>query len=182
MDKNNINIEIIGVKVEDVPAKTGNKTYKQMTVMHQDLSTGKNDGKKLVEFYTNKELWQRLVDAKSGEVYSLERQKNEKGYWDWMSVARQDSAVKPATEGAPRAAAAKNTYEVNNEINIQRFEFEKEKQPLIVRQSCLSSAVALGAAHGLGSDATLQLAEQFYNWVMRDGIKFIESDEFPEVN
>lgn len=177
MDKNNINIEIIGVKVEDVPAKTGGKTYKQMTVMHQDYSTGKNDGKKLVEFYTDKTLWQRLAEAKAGEVYALERRKNEKGYWDWMNVARQDGDVAKPETAAPRAAVGKNTYEVNNEINRLRFEFDKEKQPLIVRQSCLSSAVTLGAAHGLGSDATLQLADQFYNWVMQDGIKYMKSDE-----
>lgn len=163
---NTLDIEIVAIKVEEVPNSKG-KNYTQMTVTHKDLRTGKLDGKKLVEFYTDKTLWNTFLNSKAGDTFSVEREKNDKGYWDWKAASRQDAppAQQSAPE-APRAAAARNTYEVNNEINLKRFEFDKEKQPLIVRQSVLASAATVTAGAG-DPGLTLDVAEQFYNWVMK---------------
>jgi len=165
---NTIDIEVVAVKIEEVPNAKG-KNYTQMTVTHKDLRTGKLDGKKLVEFYTDKSLWNVFKNASAGDTFSVEREKNDRGYWEWKSAARQDDPpAQPDTQAkpeAPRAAAARNTYEVNNEINFKRFEFEKEKQPLIVRQSCLASAAQMIGA-GATPDEVIEVAEMFYKWVM----------------
>lgn len=47
-------------------------------------------------------------------------------------------------------------------------EFEKIRQKLIIRQSCLSNAVALGVANGLSvakSEDVFKMADVMYNWV-----------------
>lgn len=158
-----INIEVHSVKIESVPNTKG-KMFTQMTVVHTNLGNSKMDGKKLTEFYTDKGLWSTLKDAKSGDTLSIEREKNDGGFWEWKSIARQDAA--PA---AKAATPATNTF-------IQR---DDVRQNLIVRQSCLASATRYCAANGGDEAALFNLAEAMVTWVNQTGVAGLV-DNLPE--
>lgn len=170
-----INIKVNGVTIEK------KDKGQHMTVAFESLPDGKHDGKKLVEFYTAKEVWSTLANAKNGEFFSIDRAKNEAGYWQWTGIARQDSPP-PVSSEAPSAPQGKqSTWAGKNELDRERFEFEKAKQQLIIRQSCLSSAVTLAAAMGLDSGEATKIAQEFVNWVNEAGIAGLKDDKLTDV-
>lgn len=169
----------INIKVNSVAIEKKDKGQ-HMTVSFESLPDGKHDGKKLVEFYTAKEVWAALAAAKQGDFFSIDRAKNEAGYWQWTGIARQDSPPKGAP--AQEAPATKgSTWAGKNELDRERFEHDKTKQPLIIRQSCLSSATTLAAAMGLDSDETLKIAQKFVDWVNEAGIAGLKDDKLTDV-
>ena len=70
----------------------------------------------------------------------------------------------------PTGNRAVNTYAEKNALDRERFDFEKAKQLLIVRQSSLSSAVAFAASSNTGGKLKAQdivkIAEEFTAYVM----------------
>ena len=127
-----IQIQFIDVSVED------KGKYKMAEVTFKDLAKGQTSSKKLMSF-NNPAVYKTLVDAKKGEVYSVEMQKNDKGYWDWTAVALANS-VNSASGGSPEPTTGgkaftspKSTYETPEE--------RAKKQVYIVRQSSISAAI-----------------------------------------
>lgn len=128
-----IQIQFISADVED------KGKYKMAEIAYKDLNKGQVSSKKLMSF-TNPLVYKTMVDAKKGEVYSVELQKNDKGYWDWTAVSistsvSTDNAGVPA-EGPGKGAAytaPKSTYETAEE--------RAKKQVYIVRQSSISAAI-----------------------------------------
>ena len=127
-----IQIQFIDVSVED------KGKYKMAEVTFKDLAKGQTSSKKLMSF-NNPTVYKTLVDAKKGEVYSIEMQKNDKGYWDWTAASIANS-VSTAGGGSPEPATGgkvftspKSTYETPEE--------RAKKQVYIVRQSSISAAV-----------------------------------------
>lgn len=168
---NTITIQVLSVAIEKKDKST------QMTVAFKSLPDGKTDGKKLVEYYTAKEVWQTLANAKQDDIFSIDRSKNDAGYWQWTGIARQDAP--PA--GSPSPAPRTNTWAEKNVLDKERFEFDKSKQQLIIRQSCLSSAVTLAAAMGEGKETALGMAQEFVNWVNEAGIAGLKEDKLTDV-
>lgn len=157
-----INIEIVDVTVEEVARPSGKGSYEKATVAFKN-SEGKLEAKTLMD-WASKEIWPSIVAAKKGDTFSIERTKNDKGYWDWVGIARQEMPVAPSN---PTKAPAKPTYETPEE--------RAHRQVLIVRQSSVSNAVAL-----LGPKAkveeVLKVADTFYNYVMQIGVEHLEND------
>lgn len=130
-----IQIQFIDVSVED------KGKYKMAEVTFKDLAKGQTSSKKLMSF-SNPVVYKTLVDAKKGEVYTIEMQKNEKGFWDWVAAATANG-VNTAGGGSPEAvtkatgstsfASPKSTYETPEE--------RAKKQVYIVRQSSISAAI-----------------------------------------
>lgn len=129
-----IQIQFIDVSVED------KGKYKMAEVTFKDLAKGQTSSKKLMSF-NNPLVYKTLVDAKKGEVYTIEMQKNDKGYWDWTAAATANG-VNTAGNGSPEASSAsktggfaspKSTYETPEE--------RAKKQVYIVRQSSISAAI-----------------------------------------
>lgn len=130
-----IQIQFIDVSVED------KGKYKMAEITFKDLAKGQTSSKKLMSF-NNPVVYKTLVDAKKGEVYSIEMQKNDKGYWDW-TAASIANGVNTNTGGSPEPAAKgtgstsftspKSTYETPEE--------RAKKQVYIVRQSSISAAI-----------------------------------------
>jgi hypothetical protein len=147
----NMNIEIIQVKAQDAPRADGKGVNKTLQVDYRNLGSGKVEGKKLYEFATKADVYARLLSATSGEVFTVTQEKNAKGYWDWQEVARQDGSV------APSAGAAKANYE----------ERDNKRQQMIIRQSSLSSAVAL-VKPGTSVDEVIMIAKRFVDFVNED--------------
>lgn len=126
-----IQIQFINASVED------KGKYKMAEIAYKDLAKGQVSSKKLMSF-TNPAVYKTMVDAKNGELYSVELVKNDKGYWDWTAVSTTTS-VNTASGGSPEPAkgaanaSPKSTYETAEE--------RAKKQVYIIRQSSISSAI-----------------------------------------
>lgn len=116
-------IEVLSVSVED------KGKYKMMEVAYK--SDGKVTSKKVMSFGNAADVFKRLTNAKPGDTFDIKSEKNDKGYWDWISISDGTgsmTAAKPAGNATP-----KSTYETAEE--------RANRQVLIVRQSSLSNAV-----------------------------------------
>lgn len=136
----------------------------------QYVRDGKAQEKKVISF-ANPKVFEFLTGLGNFPVeVSVTNVKNDKGYWEWSAInhAGQEEV------GAPLAAAGPK--------RISNFETPEERaarQVMIVRQSSLSSAVALLAANG-GKKNTAQdvidVAREFEKYVMGTGIVDIKDD------
>lgn len=122
-----MNIEVLSVSVED------KGKYKMAEVAYKG-GDGKVTSKKLMSF-NHPEVFKTFADAKQGNVFSVESQKNDKGYWDWISASVGGAVGGAIGKAAPTQgnASPKSTYETAEE--------RANRQVLIVRQSSLSNAV-----------------------------------------
>lgn len=122
-----IQIQFINANVED------KGKYKQAEIAYKDLAKGQVSSKKLMSF-SNPVVYKTLVDAKNGEVYTIDMEKNEKGYWDWTKAATSTS-VDTSNAVAPSKGnvSPKSTYETPEE--------RAKKQVYIVRQSSINAAI-----------------------------------------
>ena len=170
-------IEVVGV-TPPVFTKTARGGYNTLEVAYkQDV---KVTGKKLLDFVT-KATYDVLVNAKAGEVYFIEAEKNEKGYIDWLTatpvdptttavedaVAQDDrrgaaaAPAKPSTMPTARGRVVGNTYETPEE----RF----TNRAAIIRQSTLNMAVeVLGPNPSASTENILALARRFEDHVYTD--------------
>lgn len=130
-----IQIQFIDASVED------KGRWKMAEVTFKDIAKGQTSSKKLMSF-NNPAVYKTIVDAKKGEVYNVEMQKNDKGFWDWVAVSLAN-AVNAGSTGSPEPitkasgstgyASPKSTYETPEE--------RAKKQVYIVRQSSISAAI-----------------------------------------
>jgi hypothetical protein len=149
-------IEIIDVAIET------KGTYEKMSVTHKSTDyqgKPKVDAKAIFSFSTPKDVWDTLKFAHKGQVFSIGRKKDEKEgkYWNWVEIHRQDGEVVSSTEA--KAVPAKAATFADNDAKRQR---------LIVRQSSLSSAVALHKDNGGVEEDVLKTAERFVAWVFEE--------------
>jgi hypothetical protein len=155
-----MNLEIRIKSIED----DSKGKYNQLTIEYVDLGSGKEHSYKLMSF-VNKDAYLLLKSAKSGDVFYVVCNKNDKGYWQWDQVSRE--AMQPKANPSPRS-----TYETPEE--------RAQKQIYIVRQSSLTNAIAL-----LGTkakvDAVISVARQFEQYVF--GLDERESlDDLPIID
>jgi hypothetical protein len=159
----NINIEVVDVTVESVPRPSGKGNYEKMTVVFKGYDN-KVESKSLMDWATNKEVWNVLVNSKKGDTFAIEREKDNKGYWNWTGIAKQDM---PVTKSEPAKAFSKPTYETPEE--------RAQRQVYIIRQSSLTNAVNL-----LGPKAKVQdvinVADEFVNYVLQSGVEHLTDD------
>lgn len=184
-DQKTMDIKIIHVEVTDVPKKTGKGSYKQAHVTYENLTfNGKTDGRKLMDWATPAEVWTAMANASHGDMFRITYEKNERGFNDWK-VAQAISAVEavqdmitespaktPAATRAAKGEKVSGTWDEKNKLDRERFEFDKVKQGLIIRQSSLSTAVAfvqtapnLGKLGGVTCQDVIEVAKQFEAYV-----------------
>ena len=148
-----IQIQFISANVED------KGRYKQAEIAYKDVAKNQVTSKKIMSF-NNPNVYKTLVDAKNGELYTVEMQKNDKGYWDWTAVtlgtAGKDAE---ATSTSKTFTAPKSTYETPEE--------RAKKQVYTVSQSSLSTAVELLKTDKKAPSVAevLAVAQQFSDYV-----------------
>ena len=165
---NQMKIKVVSVEVGNGTTKTG-KDYKFLEVFYKNLSfDNKAENKKIMPF-GSKEVFSTLEKAQAGSVYTLIREKDKDGYWQWVGIAEgdvhidtgnaQQATVKAA--GAAPATSPKSTYETPEE--------RAKKQVYIVRQSSLATAVEYLIGTGAIKKATagdvIFCAQEFENYV-----------------
>lgn len=170
-----ITIEVVNVAAPSF-VKTAKSGYNMIEVAHKQ--DGKIGGKRLLDF-ASPTVYNMFLAAQPGTVYSVEIEKNEKGYWDWVSAtpatadtaavatnvkASDAPATAPVSTGA-RGRVTGSTYETPEERAVNRA--------AIIRQSTLNMAIAaLGNPTGVAA-ATIpptlfQLARQFEDHIYTD--------------
>lgn len=154
-----MNIQIVAdANVEAVPGKK----YKRMSITYKNFENGKVEAKALMDFATDKTVWKTLAFAKPGDTFTIEREKNEKGYWDWKGVHRQDSPPPAQVENQtmPKEVPSNGVPPVNNWVDR-----DATKQQMIIRQSCLASASRLADQQKLSVAEVMEVAQTFVDWV-----------------
>ena len=161
-----MNLEI---RVKGIEDESKGK-YNQLTIDYTDVGSGKEHTYKLMSF-VNKDAYLLLKSAKIGDTFFVVTNKNDKGYWQWDQVSRE--AVQPKANTSPRS-----TYETPEE--------RAQKQIYIVRQSSLTSAIAMLAAANdkktaINPDTVIYVARQFEQYVF--GLDQRESfDDLPIID
>jgi hypothetical protein len=179
-----MNITILSVDIKTVPTAKG--SYQTADVAYKNNSfQGKVEGKKVMSFGATKDSFSTLALAQPGESYEVTIVKNDKGYNDWVSMAKAEAGASSPAVSAPAggkapAATPRSTYETPEE--------RAQRQVLIVRQSSLSASVNLllaGAKTPPSVESVLAIAKQFEDYVFgKQALGPISemSDDFPQVD
>jgi hypothetical protein len=179
-----MNITILSVDIKTVPTAKG--SYQTADVAYKNNSfQGKVEGKKVMSFGATKDSFSTLALAQPGESYEVTIVKNDKGYNDWVSMAKAEAGANSPAVSAPAggkapAATPRSTYETPEE--------RAQRQVLIVRQSSLSASVNLllaGAKTPPSVESVLAVAKQFEDYVFgKQALGPISemSDDFPQVD
>ena len=161
-------IEIVANPVNTIPTAKG--SYQVIELAYKNKSfQDKLEGKQVMSF-TNREVFSALKEASFGDVFNVSRVKNDKGFWDWTSVANAgggavssnpSSGVVPASQAGLTVkgnTSPKSTYETSEE--------RAARQILIVRQSSISSAVELAVANKIKNpEEVIIIDKQFEAYV-----------------
>ena len=182
----NLNITILSTQTINTTSKTG-KPLQQLEVAYKNNTFGgKVESKKLFGFGANKPAFEALTGAAQGSSFDITVSKNDAGYNDWTSC-KPAGATAPAT---PSSTGQVNEAKVQVKSTYETPEERAKKQVYIIRQSSISSAISalgVGAKSAPTSDAVLQLADVFFQWVMQDPEKTVKQDlvnipnDFPDV-
>lgn len=173
-----MNITILSIDIKTMPTARG--SYQVADVAYKNNTfQGKVEGKKVMSFGATAKAFASLAEASPGESYNISIVKNDKGYNDWVELTRGDASVAAATSATPAAsksAPTKTTYETPEERAL--------RQVLIVRQSSVSSAVAMlvaGAKTPPKTEEVLLVAKQFVDFVFGVASDPQDSSDFPDV-
>jgi len=138
------------------------KKYQVAEVAYKNLEKGTVEGKKIMSF-VNKDVFNRVSQAKSGDELNVSLAKDDNGYWQWNAIIEGDAQVK--VEKA-QVTAANPTPRSNYETPEERA----LRQIMIVRQSSISSAVEFVNGGSKTADHTpekvLEVAKTFERYVL----------------
>jgi hypothetical protein len=164
-------IQIIATSVETKPT-AGGKSFQQLEVTFKNLTfQGKVEAKKIPSFGQQAGAFKTLSAAKAGDTFDITVVKNSAGYNDWTIVLPASADAPQATAptagfrqaGAPGSAAPRtSSYETPEE--------RAQRQILIVRQSSVSSAVAMlsaGAKAPVKVEDVVAVAQQLSDFVFQ---------------
>ena len=160
-----MNVTILSVDIKTVPTAKG--SYQKAEVAYKNNSfQGKVEGKSVMSFGASKGAFTTLTTAQPGTTFNVEVVKNAAGYNDWISLS---PAGAPSND-APAAPAYKPmaTSTVAPKSNYETSEERAQRQVLIVRQSSVSSAVAMltaGVKTPPSVEAVLDVAKQLEDFV-----------------
>lgn len=160
-----IQLEIISVGApQTIPTKNG-KSYQAIEVAYK--KDGKIEGKKIMSF-TNPAVFKAVQGFSQGDFITVTTEKNEAGYWQWEGVSKGDATAAPTATPQSAAATGGGTTKSTG-TSWETKEERAAKQIMIVRQSSISSAVALANATGdkkSSADSIIRVAQEFEAYVM----------------
>lgn len=174
-------IKVVAVEAGKGTTKTG-KDYKFIEVTYKNLSfEGKTESKKIMPF-GSKEVMATLEGASAGDVFTILREKDNDGYWQWVGIAEGDVTIEKTGAATPAGAAptkaatpAKSTFETPEE--------RAAKQIYIVRQSSISSAIdTLKTDKKTPSvEEVIAVAKQYEAYVFGNEPKAAETTKLPDL-
>lgn len=176
-----ITIEVINVSAPIHNPVTGGKGYYSIEVAYK--SEGKVQGQRLMDF-TNKEIYVFAQQLVPGKTYTVKKEKNAKGYWQWVEIVEgsatvSDSSNKEVTEGNSLGSgeSRKQTGRVTGsnyetpEERAKRRAIDMLKQRIITRQSSVGYALEAIKLFGNGVvslEDLFKMAEEINNFVWKE--------------
>ena len=180
----NLVIEVVNVSINTVPTAKG--SYQVADVAYKNKTfQDKLEGKKVMSF-SNKGVFETLSKASFGDVFEVTRVKNDKGFWDWTALSTGGSSDTQGTSDSGSMANNNSTPSVKGTVtpksNYETAEERAARQVLIVRQSSISSAVALLAINKKAAniDETILIAKAFEDYVFGNNTNRYEAEVKPE--
>jgi len=148
--------------VGDVETKReGKRRWKEIRLEYETAE--KTDNYKILLDWANADAYAMAQDCLPNHFYEVKVKKDGK-YWNWVDIEESDATE---FDDAPRSKSYQASkpsggtdWAAKNKLDADKFEFDKTKQDLIIRQSCIGYAIQ---AIGPGADITryLQLAQLF---------------------
>lgn len=183
-------ISVISVTKETKPTAKG--SYDQLEIIYKNLTFQDKVEKKYVMSFMFKEVFNALSKATFGQTFYIDRVKNDKGYWDWTKASttneEQEQNSQEFGELQPMAAPTSNnpikTATPSPKSTYETAEERAKRQIMIVRQSSISSAVALLAANGGKKNTTeevLNVAREFENYVLNNEVIKKDPTDFSDL-
>lgn len=177
---NEMKIKIVDVDVQQGTTK-GGKSYEFLEVSYKNLSFQEKAESKKVMPFGSKEVFATLKSASKGDVFTLLREKDDAGYWQWIGIAVGDVAIEGAQQSAPQAAskaatpAPKSTFETPEE--------RAKKQVYIVRQSSISAAIETLKTDKKNptKEEVVALAAFYTDFVFGNDVKPAVTEKLPEL-
>lgn len=163
-------IKVIAVEVGNAKTKNG-KDYQFLEVTYKNLSfDNKTESKKLMPFGA-KEVFTALKNAETGDVFTLLREKDNDGYWQWVGISAGDVEIEQAGTATSAPAAAKPTGTVAAKSTFETPEERAKKQVYIVRQSSISAAIETLKTDkkAPSKEEVLELATAYVDYVFGNG-------------
>ena len=153
-------ITVIDVGQPSSHATKNGRSYQSMEVTYKNDS-GQVQSKKLMSF-SNPDVFKQAKDWKKGDTVDVNTQKDDNGYWQWVSIGAD--AIAQATSNTSNTKATTRVTGSNYETKEERA----QRQVMIVRQSSISSAVTALTAEGKSPTVAeiLGMATEFENFVM----------------
>lgn len=163
----NLTIEVVANPVNTIPTAKG--SYQVIELAYKNKSfQDKLEGKKVMSF-TNKDVFAALQKASFGDVFNVERVKNDKGFWDWTAVSTggvSDNVQGASSSGSAGASSSIVKGTVTPKSNYETTEERAARQVLIVRQSSISSAVEFAVANKIkDAQDVIAIAKEFEAYV-----------------
>jgi len=180
----NVQIEIINVAISNPPTKAGNgKTYELLDVAYKNKSfQDKVEGKKIVGF-SSPQVTAVLKTAQFGDKFTVVREKDGE-FWKWTQLIKDGEDVPMAVQPTQTATpAVKPTATPTPKSTYETAEERAARQVMIVRQSSISSAIALLAANGGKKNtpeevvATASLFEAFVMFKEAPAVGFADMED-----
>ena len=135
-------VEVISVgPIQTIPT-TGGKSYQCIEIAYK--KNGKIEGKKIISF-VNPGVFQAVQELKPGDIATVETEKslpNASGqsFWQWTSITTGGEVATSTPVAAIGATKTVSQYETREERQL--------RQNYIIKQSSISSAIALFVANG----------------------------------
>jgi len=153
-------ITVIDVGQPSSHSTKNGRSYQSMEVTYKN-DNGQVQSKKLMSF-SNPDVFKQAKDWKKGDTYDVNTQKDDNGYWQWVSIGA-DAVAQVSSSSAP----SKPTTRVTGS-NYETKEERAQRQVMIVRQSSISSAVTALTAEGKSPTVAevLSMAKDFEGYVL----------------
>lgn len=133
-------IKIASVDVGTAKSAKG-KDYTFVEVMYKNMTfDGKAETKKHNQF-GNKDVFETLKSAQAGAEYTITREKDDNGYWQWVGINEGFGAAQSAPAKSSSGSSAQSAPSAAPRSNFESPEERAKKQVYIVRQSSISAAI-----------------------------------------
>ena len=155
-----IQIEIVNTTLKVVPTAKG--SYQRLELIFKNKSYQDKVETKPIMDFTSKEVFNLLKNAGQGDIFTIDREKDEKGFWQWVKCTSGVIEIKE-TPSMVATPSPKGNWETSEE--------RAQRQIMIVRQSSLSNAVALLTANGGKKNTVgevIDIARMFEDYVLHD--------------
>lgn len=156
-------IKIIDVDQQTAKSKAG-KPYDLLEVSYKNMTFQEKAESKKIFPFGSKEVFDTLKKASKGQTFSILREKDDAGYWQWVGIQEGEVQMEVADKGAPAKAGVgvpvKSTFETPDE--------RAKKQVYIIKQSCIGYAIETLKTDKKAPtvDEVLTTAQLYVDWVM----------------